>query len=88
MIVETLRVGINSSHPDTRISQMMAFGRDQLLQRPDILDLAAYVRSLSAAKDATADGAALQAGKTVFDANCAVCHGDDAKGQRDVGAPT
>ena len=28
-IAETIRVGINSAHPQTRTSQMMAFGRDQ-----------------------------------------------------------
>ncbi len=27
-VAETLRVGINSSHDETRVSQMMAFGRD------------------------------------------------------------
>ena len=30
-LAETIRVGINSAHPQTRISQMMAFGRDGIL---------------------------------------------------------
>ena len=32
-IAETIRVGINSAHPDSRISQMPAFGRDEMLER-------------------------------------------------------
>ena len=32
-IAETIRVGINSAHPQGRTSQMMAFGRDQMLKK-------------------------------------------------------
>ena len=32
-LAETIRVGINSPHPDSRASQMPAFGRDQILPR-------------------------------------------------------
>jgi cytochrome c oxidase cbb3-type subunit III len=32
-IAETIRVGVNSAHPQTRTSQMMAFGRDQISRR-------------------------------------------------------
>ena len=32
-VLETIRVGINSAHPDTRIGQMLAFGRDGILTR-------------------------------------------------------
>ena len=87
-IAETLRVGINSSHPDTRVSQMMAFGRERMLERADLLAVATYVESLPGPKVATADNAkALQSGKAVFDVNCAACHGEDAKGKRDIGTP-
>jgi cytochrome c oxidase cbb3-type subunit 3 len=84
-VAETIRVGINATHPDTRVSQMMAFGRDKILERPDLLKVAAYVHSLSHKSDASA--ATLQDGKAVFDANCVACHGEDARGKRDVGAP-
>src|SRR3546814_21095851 len=46
-IAETLRVGINADHPETRFSEMAAFGRDQMLDRQAIQDVVAYVRSLS-----------------------------------------
>ncbi|MEW6639940.1 MAG: cytochrome-c oxidase, cbb3-type subunit III [Pseudomonadota bacterium] len=87
-IAETIRVGINSANKDSRSSQMPAFGRDQMLPSADIDKVVAYVRTLSdpvAAKDA-APGE-VEAGKTLFAANCAACHGDDAKGKTDVGAP-
>lgn len=85
-IADTIRVGINSSNTDSRVSQMPAFGRDQLLKRDEILDVVAYVKSLS---DLTSSTSAdrIAAGKTVFAANCASCHNDDAKGKVDTGAP-
>lgn len=86
-IAETIRVGINSTNPDSRVSQMLAFGHDGMLPRGDIENVVAYVRSLSnpSAGDAPADK--IEAGKAVFAANCASCHGEDAKGKTDVGAP-
>ena len=46
-IFNTIRVGINSGHPDTHVSQMPAFGHDGMLPRPDILKVIAFVYSLS-----------------------------------------
>jgi cytochrome c oxidase cbb3-type subunit 3 len=85
-IAETIRVGINSPHPNSRNSQMPAFGRDQVLPRADIENVEAYVLSLSNPKAKPLAGNA-EAGKAVFAATCAVCHGPDAKGKQDVGAP-
>lgn len=84
-VSETIRVGINAGHAETRVSQMMAFGRDKVLERPDILNVAAYVHALSNSDNTPA--ATLQAGKAVFDANCVACHGEDGKGKLEVGAP-
>lgn len=85
-IAETIRVGINSAHPDSRVSQMPAFGRDQMLQRADIENVVPYVRSLSGlAKDTPAE--TIAAGKAVFAANCVACHGDAGQGNMEVGAP-
>jgi cytochrome c oxidase cbb3-type subunit 3 len=87
-IAETIRVGINSASKDSRISQMPAFGRDNLLPRKDIQNVVAYVHSLSNPGAATsAEAADISAGKEVFAANCTPCHGDDAKGKPEVGAP-
>ncbi|KQZ82838.1 cytochrome C [Mesorhizobium sp. Root157] len=83
-IEETIKVGINSTNDDTRVSQMMAFGRDGVLAAAQISDVVTYVRSLSGAEG---DAARMEAGKEVFAANCVACHGDDAKGSHDVGAP-
>jgi cytochrome c oxidase cbb3-type subunit 3 len=35
-VAETIRVGINAANDDTRVSQMPAFGRDQMLDRDAI----------------------------------------------------
>jgi cytochrome c oxidase cbb3-type subunit 3 len=83
-IAETIRVGVNSPNPDTRVSQMPAFGRDSMLKRDEMENVITYVMSLSGGK-APADKVA--AGKTVFAANCASCHGPEAKGNPEVGSP-
>lgn len=86
-IAETIRVGINSAHPDSRVSQMPAFGRDQMLPQADIEKVVPYVLSLSGHAPAGTPAAMLTAGKAVFATNCAVCHGDAGQGKTEVGAP-
>lgn len=87
-IAETINVGINATHPKTRASQMLAFGRDGVLKRNEIDNVVSYVRTLSnpaVAKDATPQEIA--AGKAVFAANCVSCHGETGKGSTEAGAP-
>jgi cytochrome c oxidase cbb3-type subunit III len=86
-MAETVRVGINTEHPDTRRSQMLAFGSDQLLQRDDINNVVGYVRSLSDIKDDRLKPETIAKGQTVYAANCASCHGAEAKGDPKTGAP-
>ena len=74
----------NPDHDQTRMSQMPAFGRDGLLQPNEIDDLTAFVRTVS--KQQHADAAARR-GQALFATNCVACHGTDAKGNREFGAP-
>jgi len=85
-VFETIRVGVNADHPDSRSSQMLAWGRDGLLPRDAVLNVTDYVYSLSH-PGAGVPADRLAAGRTVFMTNCAVCHGEDAKGITDVGGP-
>jgi len=81
----TLVHGIrNPDHDQTRFSQMPAFGRDGILQPNEIQDLVSYVRLLSGREK---QSAAARRGAPLFEANCAVCHGPEGKGSRDLGAP-
>ncbi len=82
IITETLRVGINVTHPDSRIAQMPAFGRDELLSRDQVATLVPYLIGLSQPGTVTAPEAA-----TLFAENCAACHGDGGMGLTDIGAP-
>ncbi|WP_099824478.1 cytochrome-c oxidase, cbb3-type subunit III [Oceaniglobus indicus] len=85
-IMETLRVGINSPHPDSRYAQMMAFGQSGILTRPEIRTVVDYVQSLSGL-ETEADADRLARGATLFEENCASCHGENAMGNQDLGAP-
>lgn len=84
-IHETLRVGIRSGHDEERAGDMTAFGRDEILEKEDIITVTNYVLSLSGQE--TDSGADLEAGAVLFEENCASCHGEDAKGMQDLGAP-
>jgi len=87
-IEQTIRIGINATHPESRIAQMPAFGRDQMLQREQIHDVAAYVFSLSNPDYSTEQTLErIEAGREVFTTSCAACHGDNAQGLADIGAP-
>ena len=86
-IAETIRIGINSTNSDTRISQMLGFGSTGTLDQKQVGNVVAYVRSLSADQGGGVDAESIKAGEEIFAANCVSCHGDDAKGKQDVGAP-
>ena len=83
-ILETLRVGINAQHPDTRVAQMPAFGRDGILSRDDIRTVAAYVQTLSGGE---AKPDVVDLGAEIFAGNCASCHGEAGTGSTELGAP-
>lgn len=84
-IVQTIRHGIRAADNDTRQGSMPAFGRDKMMERGDILVVADYVRSLARLQvPANTD---LAKGQKLFAENCASCHGDNGKGNRELGAP-
>ncbi|WP_319824764.1 cytochrome-c oxidase, cbb3-type subunit III [Thalassovita sp.] len=80
----TISYGIRSAHDDTRLSDMPAFGRDELLEKDQIDQVVNYVMSLSGSAQ---DASQVAAGAVVFEENCAACHAEDGTGDRAVGAP-
>ncbi len=82
-IQTTIAHGVRyETDPDTHVSEMPAFG--EILDLNQTRQVAAYVWSLTGTPS---DPALAVAGKQVFMDNCAACHGDDAKGKVDMGAP-
>jgi cytochrome c oxidase cbb3-type subunit III len=81
---QTIRYGIRNSDPESRQSDMPRFGKDQLLDKSQINDVAEYVLSLSGK---STDAAAAERGAGIFAENCAACHGEDGKGMQELGAP-
>jgi cytochrome c oxidase cbb3-type subunit 3 len=75
--------GIRSPGSDeARYSQMPAFG--EMLDRRQIQQLVSHVRVISG-QDRPGRSAA--AGAALFAENCASCHGDAGRGNREMGAP-
>ncbi len=83
-ILLTLKVGIRTAHEDTRDNPMPAFGKDEILESAQIADVAEFVLSISGGD---ADAQAATRGEEVFAENCTACHGDEGKGNMELGAP-
>ena len=82
-IAYSIRHGIrNETDDDAHYSEMPAF--NEILEPEQIEAVVEHVVSLSAS-EFDADLAA--AGAEVYAENCASCHGDEAKGDREQGAP-
>lgn len=82
-IYGTVAHGIrNEDDPDARWSEMTAF--DEILSDEEIGQVVNYVLSVS---DQEADATLASAGEALFLDNCAACHGDNAMGDRILGAP-
>jgi cytochrome c oxidase cbb3-type subunit III len=84
-IEQTIKFGIRAPNDQSRQSQMPAFLRDKTLKPEQIVTVANYVRSLSGLP--VRPGVDLAAGKKLFADNCALCHGPEAKGNQELGAP-
>ncbi|PUB15401.1 cytochrome-c oxidase, cbb3-type subunit III [Yoonia sediminilitoris] len=82
-IALTIRHGIrNETDLDARYSEMPAY--DEVFEDDEIDAVVEYVYSLSRSE---ADATLAAAGSELFLDNCAACHGDNAEGNRDLGAP-
>jgi cytochrome c oxidase cbb3-type subunit III len=84
-IHRTIEFGVRSGNPEAHESQMLAFGKDGLLKPDQIMAVANYVRSLSGLPARA--GVNLDMGRQVFAENCMQCHGENGKGNRELGAP-
>ncbi|WP_192357077.1 cytochrome-c oxidase, cbb3-type subunit III [Mesorhizobium mediterraneum] len=82
-IQQTITHGIRfASDPDTRVSEMPAFG--DIITADQIAQVSTYVASLSGL---VRDASLIEPGANVFAENCAACHGENAKGNKELGAP-
>lgn len=83
-IHRTIEVGVRSNDPDTRMSMMPAFGRDEMLNSAQISDLTEYVVARS---KRPADAAAVARAAPLYEAQCSACHGANGEGSQALGAP-
>jgi len=82
-IEKTIRFGIRGGNDKGHQGNMPPF--KDVLKPAEMSNVADYVRSLAGLS--TEAGADLKAGQKVYADNCAVCHGDAGKGNRELGAP-
>lgn len=84
-IQQTIQYGIRSTHADTRVGVMPAFGQSGILNAKEIDQLANHVRALGGLTTENTYDKAL--GGKLFGEQCAACHGDEGKGNIELGAP-
>lgn len=85
-IRQTLHVGIRwEDNPDTRFSQMPAYGRDGILSREEISAVADHVMALADMIEPTEAGNTT--GREIFELQCSACHGVNGLGDQTQGAP-
>lgn len=83
-IQKTIEHGVRwDADKETRTETMLGFGKEGLLDAAQISAVADHVRALGKLPGAKADAK----GAKIFADNCSVCHGDDGKGNQDMGAP-
>ncbi|KGJ06848.1 cytochrome c oxidase cbb3-type subunit 3 [Paracoccus halophilus] len=79
-IAETLRYGINATHPDTRIAEMPSFN---WMSREERAAMASHVAGMLDGRSDPDSAAGVS-----FVENCAACHGEAGEGGLDIGAPS
>ena len=82
-IYQTIQHGIRDANPDSRQSEMPAFG--EILSAEEIAATADFVLSL--AHESQNPARSSLPGATIFAENCASCHGDQGQGMQEMGAP-
>lgn len=83
-IHKTIAYGARNSNPESWSTAMPRFKTDGVLKDDQISDVADFVLSLNGK---TPDAAAVTRGKAIFAEQCVSCHGDNAEGNQELGAP-
>ena len=83
-IETSIRYGIRNDNDESRISDMPAFGADELLEPAQIADLAEYLLAFT---DRAEDQEAAARGEEPYLENCAACHGEQGEGLAELGGP-
>ena len=84
-IMQSIQFGARSLHPKAHEGAMLAFGKDGVLNKDQIVAVANYVRTLSGLSTSKGYDAGL--GAKVFAESCVSCHGIGGKGNQELGAP-
>lgn len=83
-IMQTIRFGARAGSAKGHEGNMLAFGKDGMLKPEQIVTVTNFVRALSHLP--TAPGYNAAEGAKIFAENCVACHGENGKGNPEVGS--